>query len=76
MKRMVISLSCYNINILYKCYNGLLKYGKRCKQRDDGSYCMKCKYCKAEISAYDATRLLESYGKKKQLNEKNTTNKI
>lgn len=52
------------IKILYKCYNGLLRYGKKCPDRDDGNHCMMCKYCKAQMSAPDATRLLNSFGKK------------
>ena len=61
---MIIGLSRYNMTITYTCYNGLVKYGKKCNQRDDGSHCMMCKYCKAEMSAADATRLLNSYGSK------------
>lgn len=48
-KRQAMSM-CFlrnGIKILYKCYNGLLRYGKKCPDRDDGSHCMMCKYCKA-----------------------------
>ena len=61
--RMVLAISRYNIGITYKCFH-LPDYGKRCDDRDDGSHCMQCKYCKAEMSAFDATRLLNGYGKK------------
>ena len=62
MKRMTISILRHGMNIFYKCYNGVLRYGKKCPDRDNGHNCMICKYCKAEMGAYDATRLLESYG--------------
>ena len=60
--RMCMTISRNGIGILYKCYK-LPGYGKKCPDRDDGDYCMKCKYCKAEMSGYDATKLLNSYGK-------------
>ena len=63
MKHMTIALSRYGINITYKCFKGP-GYGKDCPDRDDGSHCMKCKFTKAEMSGYDATRLLESFGSK------------
>ena len=63
-QRMIIGISRYGMNITYTCYNGVTRYGKKCTLRDDSSYCMRCKYCKAEMSARDATRLLNSYGKK------------
>lgn len=47
MKHMTFAILRNNIKILYTCYNGVLKYGKKCPDRDDGSHCMNCKYCKA-----------------------------
>lgn len=46
-KTMIIGISRYNMSIIYRCFNGVLRYGKKCSDRDDGSYCMTCKYCKA-----------------------------
>lgn len=57
MNRMILAISRRGIGITYKCFR-LPGYGRKCEQRDDGYYCMRCKYCKAEMSAYDATRLL------------------
>lgn len=68
-KRMVISISKYGIGVTYVCYNGVLRYGKKCPDRDDGYKCMRCKYCKADMSAYDATRLLNVFGNR-NFNEK------
>lgn len=53
------------MGVTYTCYN--LKYRlsfpkKKCPD-DSSDKCMTCKYCKAEMSAYDATRLMNSYGK-------------
>lgn len=62
---MVLSVTRYNMSILYKCYNGVLRYGKKCPDRDDGTHCMMCKYCKAQMSGPDATRLLNSFGWKR-----------
>ena len=61
MKHMTFAILRNNIKILYTCYNGVLRYGKKCQDRDDGSHCMNCKYCKAQLSAPDATRLINSY---------------
>lgn len=62
-KRMSIAVSRYGLSLLYKCYKGP-DYGKKCSDRDDGHNCMICKYCKCEMPAYDATKLLNSYGRK------------
>ena len=56
-KQMTMIVSRNGIGVHYTCYH-LPDYGRRCKERDDGAICMKCKYCKAEMSAFDATRLL------------------
>lgn len=60
---MVIGIARYNMKIPYRCCK-LPGYGKKCPDRDDGTHCMKCKYCKAEMSAEDATKLINSYGRK------------
>ena len=61
-RRMTIVVSRNGIGILFRCFR-LPDYGKRCDERDDGDHCMKCKYCKAELSGFDATRLLNFYGR-------------
>ena len=63
-KRMSMAISRHGLSLFYKCYNGVLYYGKKCPDRDDGHKCMTCKFCKCEMSAFDATKMLESYGKK------------
>lgn len=62
-KRMAIAISRHGLSLFYKCYKGP-DYGKTCSDRDDGEHCMKCKYCKCEMPAYDATRMLESFEKR------------
>ena len=61
---MFIAMSRYGISVSYKCY--CLKYTvglfrKKCPDEYTNK-CMKCKYCKAELSGEDATRLLNSFG--------------
>lgn len=63
MKHMTIALSRHGLSLTYKCFKGP-GYGKGCPDRDEGEHCMKCKYCKCEMPAYDATRLLEAYGRR------------
>lgn len=60
---MIIALSQFGISIIYTCYNLKLKRGKKCPDKNTNK-CMKCKYCKAELSAVDATKLLNSYSKR------------
>lgn len=56
----MISKSINGISVLYKCYN--LKYSVVPFHRKCPDYatekCYTCKYCKAEMRAYDATKLL------------------
>lgn len=59
---MTIGISRYNINIYYNCYK-LPFHGKRCPDRNT-SKCFTCKYCKAEMSAANATKLLNAYGRR------------
>ena len=60
---MYIAISTEGISVNYKCYN--LKYtvglfhGKCPDEYTDK--CYKCKYCKADMSAYDATKLIEAF---------------
>lgn len=58
-------ISRYGIGILYKCYNLTYRYSmfRKCPD-EDTEKCMHCKYGKAELTADDATRLLNSFGDK------------
>ena len=56
---MRMSISSRGIGILYRCFK-LPGYGKKCPDKYTNK-CMKCPYCKAEMKAADATRLLSSY---------------
>lgn len=71
---MSIVVSRYGIGILYKCYNLTYRYSlfKKCPD-EDTSKCMTCQYAKAELSAEDATRLLNSFGQKFAENKKERT---
>lgn len=71
---MSIVVSRYGIGVLYKCFNLTYKYSmfKKCPDEDTDK-CMRCKYAKAELSADDATRLLNSYGQKFVENAKGRT---
>ena len=61
MRAMVMAISQYNMKILYKCYK-LPKHN--CKDHSEDCHeCLKCKYCKAEMSAADATRLLSHFSR-------------
>lgn len=60
-KPMSMVVSRDGIGILYTCYK-LPGHGRKCPDRDDGYHCMRCKYCKAEMAAADATRLLYGGG--------------
>ena len=60
---MTIAFSQFGISIVYTCYNLKLRRGKKCPNKNTNE-CMKCKYCKAELSAADATKLLNSYSKR------------
>lgn len=53
---MFMAISRGGISVSYKCYH-LPGYGKKCPDKYTDK-CMTCRYCKAEMSAADATRLL------------------
>lgn len=57
-RRMTIAMARNGIAVDYRCINYTTKQGKKCADRDDGSHCMNCRYCRAEMSGRDATRLL------------------
>lgn len=52
-----IGLSRNGISVLYRCFNVLLRRGRKCKDKYTDK-CLTCKFAKAEMSAYDATRIL------------------
>lgn len=61
MAKTVMSISKKGISVNYVCKSIYAKNkGKKCEQIGTDA-CMKCDLCQAEMSAYDATRLLESY---------------
>ena len=60
-KPMSIAISRSGVSVLYKCYK--MGHGKRCPDKNTDK-CLTCKYAKAEMSAFDATRLMNSFGRK------------
>ena len=63
MSKLVMAISKHGVSVNYRCKSLYSKYkGKKCK--DYGTdICMKCDLCQAEMSAYNATKLLERYDK-------------
>lgn len=59
---MTIAISRYGMSVTYTCRNFKLKDGKKCP--DFNVKCFHCKYCHAQMSGHDATRLLDSFGRK------------
>ena len=56
----MINITKKGISITYKCYNlrySIIPFHKKCPNYASNK-CFTCKYGKAEMSAYDATRLL------------------
>ena len=60
MSKLIKSICHNNINVNYRCKSIYAKNkGKRCT--DIGTdRCMTCNLCQAEMSAYDANKLMES----------------
>ena len=70
MSKMVMAVSSRGIGITYRCYH-LPDLGKKCADKNTDK-CLRCRYCRAEMSAYDATRLMSAYrGTKKEQQEGN-----
>ena len=65
--RMCMTIARHGIAVTYRCYK-LPGRGRRCKDKDTDK-CLTCKYSKAEMSGRDATRLLNSYGRKEDTND-------
>lgn len=56
MRPMIMSVSQYGISILFRCCY-LPRHN--CKRHsEDNHECLTCRYCKAEMSASDATKLM------------------
>lgn len=66
MSKLIVALSRYGISVNYRCKSLYAKYkGRKCK--DFGTaICMTCKLCQAEMPAADATRLLDSFGRRSE----------
>ena len=62
MRRVSFCVSRHGMTVLYRCFD-LPGYGRKCPDRNTDK-CYRCKYCKAEMSADDATTLLNAYGRK------------
>ena len=60
---MVIAISRAGMSIIYRCVNAKYNWFKKCPDRNTRK-CFKCEYCKAEMAARDASRLLDSYESK------------
>lgn len=58
---MVIATSKLGISITYKCYR-FPNNGKKCPDKYT-SKCYNCQYCRAEMTAHDATRLMNAFYK-------------
>lgn len=63
-KSMRIVVSLYGVGVLFFCCRGP-DYGSRCAERDTSSHCIQCKYCKAEMSGADASKLINEWEKKR-----------
>lgn len=61
---MYMSLSRGGITVYYKCYH-MPDRGRKCPDKNT-DVCMRCKYCRAEMSAADATRLWERSRRKEK----------
>lgn len=59
-----MSVSKNGISVNYVCKSIYAKNkGKKCKDIET-QICTKCNLCQAEMSAFDATKLIEFYNKK------------
>ena len=65
---MTIAISTHGISALYSCYNLKLKWGKKCPDKKTDK-CYKCKYCKVEMSAADATKCIQAYQRQNAQNK-------
>ena len=65
MPTMPAAISRYGISILYRCYSAKYTLGPfhpKCPDADTDK-CFRCEHCRAEMSAYDATRMLQVFGR-------------
>ena len=63
---MTRAMSVNGVSVTYSCYNLKLRWGRKCPDRNTDK-CYRCKYCKAEMPAADATKCIEAL--RKQLAE-------
>lgn len=61
---MCIVLGRHGIRVTYRCYK-VPGRGKNCPDKDT-DVCLKCKYSRAEMSGFDATRLLNAFGARRE----------
>ena len=65
MGKLIMATAKYGISVNYICKSLYAKYkGRKCKDYMTQT-CMTCDLCQAEMSAYDANRLLNVYGVQK-----------
>lgn len=57
---MIIATSWAGISVVYKCRRAKYAFFKKCPD-ESRTNCMHCKWCIAEISAPDATRIMNAY---------------
>lgn len=62
MGKLIMATAKYGISVNYICKSLYAKYkGRKCKDYMT-QVCMTCDLCQAEMSGYDANRLLNAYG--------------
>lgn len=65
MGKLIMATAKYGISVNYICKSLYAKYkGRKCKDYMT-QVCMTCDLCQAEMSGYDANRLLNVYGAQK-----------
>ena len=65
MGKLIMATAKYGISVNYICKSLYAKYkGRKCKDYMT-QVCMTCELCQAEMSGYDANRLLNVYGAQK-----------
>lgn len=63
---MCIVMGHRGIRVTYKCLEFLhTRNGRKCPDKDTDK-CLKCEYSRAEMSGFDATRLLNAFGARRE----------
>lgn len=66
MGKLIMATANHGISVNYRCKSLYAKYkGRKCKDYMTQT-CMTCDLCQAEMSAYDANKLLNVYGASKK----------